>query len=238
MKKIFIFTMVMLLQNGFYNNIYGKSLIESYTNYGFSLNHQAHFLPTGIDANSELIEKLSKDKDFIKFYKYCFAGSLQKFSIEDNAKNGVVIPQDKVLLEEITNKSKDTYDRVLNKFPDFKDLDVNEKVIVLKKSFAMAAALTYAEITICVGGFIVSLGSCWSPTLLERGIFCACMGLSFGADMVVLWETAGTAAAQVTALAGQEVQFCATIAKNATTATCVVSAVATLVTCILTQAAD
>lgn len=222
MKKILIIIFMFCLQSGYSNNIENK-------------------VTNTVNSNSEeLIQKLSKDQDFIKFYKLSVAGSLQTFVINESIKNnkGVVAIQDQMLLSNIKEKSQNILDKVFYNFPDFKALNVTEKNDVLKKSFEIVGKLTYVEVTVCVGAFGVSVASCWSPSLLQKAIFCSCMGLAFGADMVILWETAGTAAAQVTALAGEEVKFCTTIASNATTAICLVSSVSTLVTCILTQAGD
>lgn len=221
MKKILTIIFVMCLHKGFSTNISNK------------------FSNTFINNNNELVQKLTKDKDFIKFYKLSVAGSLQKFLIDESIKNDKEASiQDKMLLNNIKEKSQKLLDNIFYHFPDFMALDIIEKNNVLNKSFEIVAALTYVEITVCTTGFVVSLAGCWTPTALEKGIFCGCMGIAFGADMVALWTTAGTAAAEVTALAGEEVKFCTIIAKNAATATCVVSSVASLVTCILTQGGD
>ena len=241
MKKILYLTITVLLQIGVCNIIHGNTNItNSNSRYHLLSMSQAFPLQNGISIeHKELIEKLSKDKDFIKFYKYSIAGSLQKGLVENKIKNNVEVPnEDKLLLEEITNKSEGIYEKVLNKFPDFKSLDINEKVNVMRESFAIVASLSFNELSDCFSAYSNNLKTCKILSKLESAVFLSCGILAFAADILVIVESAGSAASIVGTLVWSQISLCAQIAGGINFATCAKDLVGGLVNCIKAQAGD
>jgi hypothetical protein len=236
MKKTLLLTIAILLQIGFCNNVYSSTNnTKSYLRYNLLLMNQVYTPQNGnINDYKELIEKLSKDKDFINLYKFTFAGSLQKYVVEDKVKKGIEVPkEDQLLLEHIINGAKNSYDNILNKFPDFESLSNNEKINVLKNAFQIGGGLNFAEVVVCTGTFIQTVPTCWSPSALEKAIFGTCIGIAFVADLMYVWSTAGFGATTLTPIASEEVTLCATISKNAALGTCLVTNLSGYISCIL-----
>ena len=229
-----------MLQIGVCNIIHGNTNItNSCSDYHFLSMSKAFPLQNGIIIeHKDLIEKLSKDKDFVKFYKYSLAGSLQKSLVDDKVKTGVEVPnEDKVTLEEITNEAKGSYEKVVNKFPDFKSLDINEKTYVLKESFAVAGLLAYTEVMSCsYTAYETAIGGCTRLTQFERALFFSCLGIAFGADIIALIDSAGAATPEVASVTTYEFQSCAAFAKDTAWAGCIAFTVGTLIQCIRSNA--
>jgi hypothetical protein len=211
MKRILIFTMVMLLQNGFCSNI------SKAANYN----------------NDELVQKMSKDKDVTKFFKLVLARRLSEDIAVENVKKGITISiEQKGEFEKLTNKTNIALEKIIDKYPELNTLPIDKKNEVMRA----VASLSYFEVITCLGAPIG--GICGAISGVEKAVLATCLGIAAGADMIAAYFTAGGSSAVLLPVVTAETSYCASFAVGSSYAACFVTVLSSVIVCLQDEAGD
>lgn len=205
--------MVMLLQNGFCNDISS----------------------TMISNNDELAQTMSKDKDVIKLFKLSIAKKISEEMAVENTKNGINISaEDKVEFDKLCSRATIAWQKVITKYPEFNNLPMNEKTDVIR----VVASLRFGEIWACLNSHITSDCGLVFTGAWQQGAYWTCMGISAVADILFVVETAGIGATALAPLVTTQASSCYLFSTGVAATACGVSVITKTLNCLKTEAAD
>lgn len=221
MKKIFFIVLIFCLQNGFCNNIKN----------GF------------IGTNNELIDILSKDKDFSNLLWNTVELGMENYLENEFTKTGKIEEANKAKLNKdgliiITQSQTESF---FKKYPILFTLSKFQRdEILIGAAKIVATGLTFPEFTQCISDTIIAdLGECISiTTYAQRAAFILCLSLAFGGDILVLAATEFAAGGVVALAIPGELEFCGNVSFAVAGFTCGTIVITNFLTCLRTQRND